>query len=253
MCFSPEASFAAGGALAPVGVYCAWTALRRQPRLLGLGLMPLFFGLQQISEGFVWLGLERHDPHLTQTAALAFLFFAVAFWPAWFPLFATWMEPQRRRKWLLAGLTLLATFWFWALYLPLLLEPERLLRTEIVHHSISYQFPDLAIYDFVPRTPLRVLYFATLAIPFVLSSERVGWQPGLMLGASAVICALVYSHAFVSVWCFFAALMSAYIAWVFYTLPKNAVSQVASSDVSISSHEPRIGMRSETPTDGSIK
>src|ERR1700677_1279381 len=129
MCFSPEASFAAGGALAPVGVYCAWTALRRRPRLLGLGLMPLFFGLQQISEGFVWLGLERGDPHLTQAAALAFLFFAVVFWPVWFPLFATWMEPQRHRKWLLAGLTLLATSWFWAVYLPLLLDPERFLRT----------------------------------------------------------------------------------------------------------------------------
>ena len=229
MCYSLEASFTVGGALIPAGAYCTWQAVHKRPCLIGLALMPVGFGLQQICEGFVWLGLQREDPHLTQASALAYLFFALAFWPCWFPFFAALMEPQRHRRWLLAGITLLGTIWFWLLFFPLLLDPEKLLRVEIVHHSVSYKFPDLAIYRYIGLGPLRPLYLAALALPFVLSSERAGWMPGVMLGLSAIVCALVYSYAFVSVWCFFAAVMSAYICWIFHTLPARGSTAAAES------------------------
>jgi hypothetical protein len=221
MCFSAEVSFAVGGALVPVGGYCATAALRKRPSLLGLALMPLFFGVQQISEGFVWQGLHHPDPHLTQIASLAFLFFALAFWPFWFPLFAMLMEPKAARKWLLAGVCVLATAWFWMLWLPLLLDPETLLKTEVVNHSISYEFSNLPVFQlpYTSKPFMRILYFLTLASPFVFTTERAGRLPGVMLAASALICVLIYSYAFVSVWCFFAAIMSAYIAWVMHRVP----------------------------------
>lgn len=222
MCFSVEASFAVGGAVAAVGGYCLVQAVRKQPRMWGLALVPLLFGVHQVSEGFVWLGLTGADPELTRTASLVYLFFAVAFWPFWFPMFAAIMEKQPRIRWVLAGLSLLATGWFWGLYYPILAGPPGSLRTIIVHHSVQYEL-ELSIYDYAPKPLMRVLYLVSLAVPFVLSSEKMSWLPGVMLGLSAVVCFVLFSYAFVSVWCFFAAIMSGYIGWIFFKLPVHPI------------------------------
>jgi hypothetical protein len=98
-----------------------------------------------------------------------------------------------------------------------------------VHHSIQYDYPDLAIYRYVDKTPLRVLYFLFVALPPLLGSETWGRIPGLVLGASALLTVLVFEYAFVSVWCFFAALMSIYCCVVFYRLRAPATAQVESA------------------------
>ena len=56
MCFSPQADFTAGAVLTVVGV----ETLRhvRVRRELIVGALPLLFGLHQLVEGFVWLGLR---------------------------------------------------------------------------------------------------------------------------------------------------------------------------------------------------
>jgi hypothetical protein len=220
VCFSAGASFAVGGALIPAGIYCLWAAWLKKPSYLALAAVPVFFGVQQISEGFVWHALEHGDDTQTRAASLVFLFFALAFWPFWFPLLTTVMEPQPRRRWIFAAISVLTTAWFWILYFPLLAGPESLLRTEIVHHSIHYEYSTLAIYDYVPRLPLRVLYLLSVALPPMCGSETWGRIPGLVLGASAVIAALVFDYAFVSVWCFFAAVLAVYLCVVFYRLPR---------------------------------
>src|SRR5262249_39162470 len=85
MCFSPEASFLAGAALLPAGCYCVQSAFRKDLRYLPLAVVPVAFGVQQWSEGVVWLGLQGNDPTLITQASVFFLFFAVAFWPFWIP------------------------------------------------------------------------------------------------------------------------------------------------------------------------
>ena len=65
MCFSASASFIAGTSLSALGV----VSLRRtelkteQP----LAMIPLLFGLQQLSEGVVWLTFSHDAPLLKQT------------------------------------------------------------------------------------------------------------------------------------------------------------------------------------------
>ena len=56
MCFSPQADFVAGAVVAGVGV----ETLRRvrARRELIVGALPLLFGIHQLVEGFVWLGLR---------------------------------------------------------------------------------------------------------------------------------------------------------------------------------------------------
>jgi hypothetical protein len=99
MCFSAEASLATGAALIPAGVYCLSAARRKDRAYLALAAVPLLFGVQQICEAAVWVGLGRGDEALGKHASLGFLFFAVAFWPAWVPLSAAALErrPAKRR------------------------------------------------------------------------------------------------------------------------------------------------------------
>ena len=49
--------------------------------------MPLVFGLQQISEGFVWYSLQTpgHEQMLAVSSGL-FLFAALILWPTYVPL-----------------------------------------------------------------------------------------------------------------------------------------------------------------------
>lgn len=230
MCFSAEASFAAGAVLIPAGGYCVAAALKKRPTLLPLALVPIFFGVQQISEGFVWQGLHHDDPATVRPASLVFLFFALAFWPFWFPLVSAATETSPRKRRAFTVLAVASAAWFGVFYLPILTGPESLLSTRIVHHSIRYDYPGLAVYQYVPRPLLRVLYFLCVAVPLALGSESsLGRVPGLVFAASAVLSAVVFEYAFVSVWCFFAAVLSAYLAWMFYTLP--AGTEAAEVDV----------------------
>jgi Family of unknown function (DUF6629) len=222
MCFSADASFAAGAALIPVGGICVAMALRKRPALLPLALVPIFFGLQQLSEGFVWLGLHDADTALTRPASLVFLFFALAFWPFWFPLITAVAETQPRKRVIFRWLTVISAVWFFVLYLPIITGPESVLTTRVAHHSIQYDYDGLAIYRYISKPLLRVAYFMCVALPMLFGSESLGKLPGLFFAVSAVISALVFSYAFVSVWCFFAALLSAYLCWMFYHLPAKA-------------------------------
>ena len=61
-----------------------WAAALKKPSFLGLAVVPICFGIQQISEGFVWHTLEHGGSNQTRTPSLVFLFFALAFWPWWF-------------------------------------------------------------------------------------------------------------------------------------------------------------------------
>jgi hypothetical protein len=232
VCFSAEASFAAGIALVPAGIYCLWSAAKKKPSFLGLAVVPLAFGIQQISEGFVWHALDHGDAGQARAPALVFLFFALAFWPFWFPFLTAVMEPQLQRKWIFVVFSVLATVWFWVLFYPLAVGPESLLKVSAaspaadVHHSIQYDYPGLAVYTYVDKAPLRVLYFLTVALPPLLGSETWGRIPGLVLGASALLAVLVFDYAFVSVWCFFAAAMSIYCCVFFYRLPAPETAEV---------------------------
>src|SRR5439155_3244888 len=124
MCFSAEASFAASAALLPAGAYCVQAAVRKQPGYLPLALAPVAFGVQQASEGVVWLALDRGDAALTRLASLAFLFFALAFWPFWISVQAAAAETVPPRRRMLIALAAANTVWFWILFFPLAIGPE---------------------------------------------------------------------------------------------------------------------------------
>jgi hypothetical protein len=226
MCFSAEASFATGAALLPVGAYCVWRAARNEPRFLPLALVPIAFGLQQVAEGFVWLGLHHGDPVLVSRSAVVFLFFALPFWPLWLPLSLLPPEGRRPARVFLAALVLVSPVWLW-LYAPLATDPGRWLSTEVVHHSIAYQFSSLPAFQLAPRALWRVAYLASICGPLLVASPGSGGGllravGGGVVAALFVVTYLIYWYAFTSVWCFFAALLSLLLALAFARLPPRA-------------------------------
>lgn len=218
MCFSAAASFASGAVLIPAGVYCISAALRKRPADLTIAVVPLMFGVQQISEGFVWHGLEHGDPALVRRASLVFLFFALAFWPFWFAFSSAISDPRSRARMLFTGLAIIATGWFWLFFWPLATGPHSLLLVQIVHHSINYDYSSLPIVQSVPKYVLRAFYFLCVVLPMLFGSAKIGRFYGLLFAAATIFAAVVFHYAFVSVWCFLAALITVYLCRHFYLL-----------------------------------
>lgn len=96
MCFSAIASFTAGAALVAVGTV---TVNRSQGRReLPIALVPLLFGVQQISKGVLWLTMTRDLPGVQVWATNVYSFSSHAFWPIFVPFAILMVETHRRRR-----------------------------------------------------------------------------------------------------------------------------------------------------------
>ena len=119
MCLSATVSFTASALLTAGGAAIIVKAARSNWRYLQIGLMPLFAGIQQFSEGFVWVGMNTGDNATMTLGAMGFIFFTWFMWPFWIP-FSVWvLEPSdsRRRPWLMA-MTLVGIVFGLMLYIP---------------------------------------------------------------------------------------------------------------------------------------
>lgn len=199
MCFSASASFTAAGILAVIGMV---TTQKAKERYKMLSFMPILFAIQQATEGFLWLSfVHTRMMHYHQYFLYGFLFFAFMLWPVWVPLSVYRIEPRRGRK---VGIVLccLAGF-FVALSLFSYLYAYGASATVVDHHIVYHMF-----YPQVLILPGVVLYLLATVLPFFISSMRWGWLFGTTLLLAYAVSIYFYSTAFVSVWCFFAALLS---------------------------------------------
>lgn len=237
MCFSAPASFLASVVLCAAGV--ATCRLARNKRQLLLAAIPLLFGIQQAAEGFVWLSFSY--PALEPWRfffAYLFLFFAFILWPIWVPLAVYCYGLQDQQS-------------VWAAAWHHVREgvQERISGHAITHRLASAQLfaqklligagavvsgyltMGLMTHDLIPQiVGCHVLYSFPFAKPQIIISSvlyiaaTVGAcliSPvarmrifGLVLAVSYLGSALWYNYAFISVWCFFAAILSAGIWWI---------------------------------------
>ena len=230
MCFSAAASFVGAALLLPLGAMALGRACQAdRPDLLPLALLPLGFGLQQGLEGVVWLGLDPGPlGPLERLAALAYLFFALAFWPVWIPFVGLrlsqglraeagrWLAPPlsswlRRALQVLQGLCLLLGLVLW---LPLLLQPERI-RPGILRGSIDYG-ADLVLSGGLADQG-RYLYAAVITVPLLLlpSARLRGFGVALLI--SGLVSDWFYRQTMLSVWCFFSAVLSLLVVWIVWS------------------------------------
>jgi uncharacterized protein DUF6629 len=207
MCFSAATSFGLAAVLVPAGAYCVRSALRKNHAWLCLALIPLVFAVQQVFEGLVWAGLDRDNRDGARSAALVFLYFALAFWPFWLPFCAFLSADRGGSKWLLGFFTLLGLVGGLMLYLPIVLNPDSLIP-EAVHHSIHYDITRSAAFRVMPRVWWQGIYVLIVIAPLLIAPSRGFIVFGIAILVSAAVSHVFYGYAFASVWCFFAALLS---------------------------------------------
>ena len=101
MCFSAPASFVAAALATGAGAIALTRANGRADA--PLAAMPVFFGFQQMLEGFLWLTLPvAPDAAAATTLTSVFLHFALVFWPIYAPMAALLIEPEAVRRRLIA-------------------------------------------------------------------------------------------------------------------------------------------------------
>lgn len=198
MCFSPTASFVAGTALSGIGGVTIWKSPSRWE--IPFASIPLLFGIQQLTEGVVWLSLG--NPAVLSAASFAFMLFSHVLWPTFIPLSVALMEPKRwRRRLLYCFVAVGAVVSAYFLYF-LLIED---VKTGVLNKSILYVSPSFAV-TFV-LSPYSVATCASC----LFSSYRYANLFGILTFLSAVAAYEFYDKTFISVWCFFAALLSVVI------------------------------------------
>ena len=224
MCFSASASFTVSAILIPTGIYCLTEARKRDERYFAIANLPLFFGIQQGFEGFVWLNILSENTIAITNFALCFLFFSHFFWLFWIPYSAFSLEDNPLLKNILKILTITGFIYGGVLYFPLLIY-KTWLRIEVINNSIHY----MTYYFFNSMTPHNFsfyLYALLMILPLIISSRKTLNILGIFVTLAALVSYFYFYYAFTSVWCFMAALISIYLAYIIRSIPSVDSSQV---------------------------
>ncbi len=197
MCFSATASFTAGTLLSAVGVATLGKAETSAER--PFAMIPLLFGIQQLIEGVIWLTFRHDAPLLKQTMTYLYSGFSHVLWPMYVPFAMGILEavPWRRK----------AIFAFEAVGVPVGLYLLYVLVTgplvaEVVGSHIVYVSPHFY------RIPVMVVYLAATCVSCFFSSHGFVRLFGVLALLSFIAAYLVHVTALISIWCFFAAILS---------------------------------------------
>lgn len=212
MCFSATASFTASALLVSTGIFSTITAYRHNKPYLFLALIPIIFGIQQSIEGLIWLKLNAEQLSCLSLYPYAYLFFAYYFWPFYFPSCVYMIEENALRKKILRRLIVAGALLGTVIYLPILLEIIPI-KTQVVEHSIHYETYQSATLIWL----YSIGYVSILVLSLLCASSRKINLLGFITLFSAIASYCWYIYAFTSVWCFFSAVLSIYIAYLIYT------------------------------------
>jgi len=160
-------------------------------------------------EGGLWIKIAQSDPAQSHLLALGFLFFAYLVWPFLVPFATFLIEPRGKRRMAFLALSALGLLLGLSLFVPLIFNPDWV-PLRIVNHSIDYN-SRLIWEGIVPYSLIRVVYAGIVCLPLLLSSDKHIKIFGVIITLS-VIAGFAFAHyAFTSVWCFMAAIVSAYL------------------------------------------
>ena len=204
MCFSATASFSAGAALLGLGALTLRSAGR--PRELMFAAIPLLFAIQQLTEGVIWLTFRYDAPQINLVMTPVYAFFSHVLWPAWIPLAVLLMEaPGRRHRVLLtfvgAGVAVGAYLLYVLVAFPAVSRPTG--------QHIEYLSPHFFAAE------VMTLYLLATTVSPLLSTHGVVKVFGALALLSFGAAYYFYTTWFISVWCFFAAVLSSTILFHF--------------------------------------
>jgi hypothetical protein len=203
MCFSAGASFTSGAVLATIGAVALKSV--RKPSQRMFAFIPILFAIQQITEGCLWLSLSGNASALWQpTATFIFLSIAQIAWPIWVPLSILLFEKEKSRKKILKVMTAIGILVGGSIAYCLFFYP---VHSRIEEHHILYEL------DFPLATKIYggAFYFIATVLPPFVSSAKLMKALAFLILISYIITAIFYENYVISVWCFFAAIMSAVV------------------------------------------
>lgn len=197
MCFSATASFSAGAVLLVVGTLTLKSASR--PRELPFAATPLLFAIQQLSEGVIWLTFRHEAPLLNVVMTHVYSFFSHVLWPVYVPVMVLLIEPPGRRRGALlvfvaAGVAVGTYLLYNLVALPIVSRP--------IGQHIEYVSPHFFV------AAVMTLYLLSTTISLLISTHRAVNLFGVLALSSFAVAYYFYATWFISVWCFFAALLS---------------------------------------------
>ena len=200
MCFSATASFTSGIVLGTIGVVTVKNS--PQPHHKPFAIIPLIFAFQQFTEGFLWLALKgKIDPAWEHIFTHSFITIAQVVWPFWVPFSISLLEQNPKRKKIFYFLIAIGCMISLSIAYRLLFYPA---YSTIEQHHISYHL----------AFPVTIHYLGAicyciviLAPPFVSSVKRMHLL-GTFAFVSFIAAEIFYTKYVISVWCFFAAIIS---------------------------------------------
>ena len=197
MCFSASASFIAGTSLCAVGVATLKRTEARTER--PFAMIPMLFGIQQMTEGVIWLTFSHDAPLLKQTMTYLYSGFSHVLWPIYMPFAVGVLEAVRwRKKAILAFEGVGVAVGLYLLYFIV----TRPVAAEISGSHIIYVSPHFYL------MPVMVFYLAATCVSCFFSSHTFVRLFGALALLAFIVAYLVHVMALVSMWCFFAAILS---------------------------------------------
>ena len=197
MCFSATASFVTGTALCAIGVAALRNTKARTE--MPFAIIPLLFGIQQSTEGVIWLSFSYDMPLLKQTMTYVYSGFSHVLWPVYVPLAMGLLELVPWRKKVIFGFGVVGVGV--SLYLLYFMVATPMVA-EIVGSHIVYDSPHFYL------IPMMIVYLTATCVSCFFSSHGFVKLFGALMFASFVAAYIVHVMALVSIWCFFAAILS---------------------------------------------
>jgi hypothetical protein len=206
MCFSAGASFGAGILLSGIGVASIKKTNRRHDLLFAA--IPLIFAAQQVTEGFLWLSLTNTSfSALKSPTTYLFLFFAQVVWPVFVP-FSIYQLLQKKQQGIIPKVFVISGTVV-SIYLGYCLISYPVNGSVLGKH-ISYDQQ----YPMVLRHAGGFLYFlATIGPAFMTKMKWMNLLGGAIL-LSYIMTEIFYEDYIISVWCFFASIISLVVYFV---------------------------------------
>jgi len=202
VCFSPEVDVTAGVVVGAIGV----EALRHVRRLreLPLAALPLLFGAHQLTEAFVWWGLEgKIAPSPGHTAVWAYMAFAFVVLPLLAATAVLLVEPDPGRRRIIGGFATVALIVSFAYLTAMLRGPISAAidgRMVVYATGVAHSGVVAAVY-----------IVATVGALLSSSHRRIAAFGRANLIAIPILM-LISAQALTSLWCIWAATASVVIA-----------------------------------------
>ena len=169
-----------------------------------LAAFPLLLALHQLDEAFVWWGLQGHVPAaLGQVATWIYLLFAFVVLPVLVPVAILVVEPEGRRRWMMAPFVALGVMVSGLLLAAMIRGP---VTATLGDYYIGYST------DLHAGTFVVMLYVAATCGALILSGIRDIARFGLINLVAVVLVARLTIEGFASLWCAWAAISSAAFA-----------------------------------------